>query len=99
MSLSEDKIQEFRTRGVLRVRGALSPEDLQPVIDELEEIIDRRARQLHADGGESRNCGKTSPLRPAMGCSTNRADQWARGWISRTIEEKRPSAFSATTTC
>ena len=50
MSLSEDQIQEYRTRGVLRVRGALTPEDLQPVIEELEEIIDRRARRLHADG-------------------------------------------------
>ncbi|HIM56124.1 MAG TPA: mitomycin antibiotic biosynthesis protein [Candidatus Latescibacteria bacterium] len=50
MSLSEDQIQEYGAKGVLRVRGALSFEDLQPVIEELEEIIDRRARQLHAEG-------------------------------------------------
>ena len=50
MSLSEDQIQEYRTRGVLRVRDVQTPGDLQPVIDELVEIIDRRARQLYADG-------------------------------------------------
>jgi phytanoyl-CoA hydroxylase len=50
MSLSEDQIREYRTRGVLRVRGALSTEDLQPVIEELEELIDHRARQLHENG-------------------------------------------------
>ncbi|MBT4100142.1 MAG: mitomycin antibiotic biosynthesis protein [Gemmatimonadetes bacterium] len=50
MTLRSDQIVEFREQGLLRVRGVLNPEDLQPVIDEIAEFIDRRALQLHQDG-------------------------------------------------
>ena len=50
MTLRKDQIAEFRDQGVLRVRGVLSSEDLQPVIDEIDEFVDQRALQLHQDG-------------------------------------------------
>lgn len=50
MRLSNDQIDTFQQQGVLRVRGALTAGDLQPVIDEIDAFIERRARELHAEG-------------------------------------------------
>ena len=49
-ALTAEQVAEYRREGVLKVEGALRPQDLQPVIDELSEEIDRRARALHAEG-------------------------------------------------
>ncbi|MEE2658769.1 MAG: phytanoyl-CoA dioxygenase family protein [Candidatus Latescibacterota bacterium] len=50
MKLTFDQIAEYLRHGVLRVEGALEEEDLQPVIDELKQIIDDQANELHAEG-------------------------------------------------
>ncbi len=50
MQLSADQLDEFRTQGVIIARGALTHDDQQPLIDELSEWIDRRARTLHQEG-------------------------------------------------
>ena len=50
MKLTTEQIEEFQTRGVLIAKNALTDEDLQPVIDEICEFIDRRALELKAEG-------------------------------------------------
>ena len=98
MSLSEDQIQEYGSKGVLRVRGALSFEDLQPVIEELEEIIDRRARQLHAEG-EIEELWENEAFEIRYGLLYRQSRSMGEGWISCTTGAGRPSDFSATTDC
>ena len=50
MNLTPEQIKEFQTCGVLIAKNALTDEDLQPVIDEISEFIDRRAHELKAEG-------------------------------------------------
>ena len=50
MKLTTEQIEEFQTCGVLIAKNALTNEDLQPVIDEISEFIDRRAHELKAEG-------------------------------------------------
>src|SRR5690242_3588868 len=54
MSLSPAQIDRFHTEGYLVVEDALTDADLDPVIREYEERIDRRARELHSAGKLSR---------------------------------------------
>jgi ectoine hydroxylase-related dioxygenase (phytanoyl-CoA dioxygenase family) len=54
MSLTPQQIDRFHTNGFLVVEDALTDADLDPVIHEYEERIDRRARELHAAGKLSR---------------------------------------------
>jgi phytanoyl-CoA hydroxylase len=50
MGLTEQQIDKFNAEGVLIVRGALDPQDLQPVIDELSTWVERKAQQLYQKG-------------------------------------------------
>ena len=50
MSLSAAQVDRFHDEGDLQIDGLLRQEDLNPVIYEFEMIIDRRARQMYADG-------------------------------------------------
>ena len=50
MQLTPTQIDEFNTRGVLIACDALTHDDQQPLIDELCEWIDARAKALHAEG-------------------------------------------------
>ena len=50
MSLATEQLAEYDDRGVVVARGILEQEDLQPVIDELCEFVDSRARELHIAG-------------------------------------------------
>ena len=50
MQLTVEQIEEFNTRGALIARGALAHADQQPLIDELSEWIDQRARTLDEQG-------------------------------------------------
>jgi phytanoyl-CoA hydroxylase len=54
MPLSPQQIEQYYTDGYLVVEDALADADLEPVIREYEERIDRRARELHAAGKLSR---------------------------------------------
>lgn len=50
MKLSQAQIDQFRRDGFLVVENILSDADLNPMIGELSEWIDARAKQLHAEG-------------------------------------------------
>ncbi len=50
MRLSPEQVQEFRENGVLIAKNILSDADLRPLIDEYNAFVDRRARELHAEG-------------------------------------------------
>ena len=50
MSLTPEQLAEYDDRGVVVARGILEQDDLQPVIDELCEYIDSRARELQIAG-------------------------------------------------
>ncbi len=54
MPLSAQQLDQFHTHGYLVVEDALTNADLDPVIHEYEARIDRRARELHAEGKLSR---------------------------------------------
>lgn len=55
MGLRPDQIARFHEDGYLVVEDVLSPADLQPVIQEVSEAIDREARALMAQGELSRS--------------------------------------------
>jgi len=48
--LTIEQIIHYQTEGYLIAEDVLTDEDLQPVIEELEQEIDRRAQALHAEG-------------------------------------------------
>lgn len=50
MRLSIEQIIEFQTNGVLIVKDALTDQDLQPLIDEISNVIDERARDYYEKG-------------------------------------------------
>jgi ectoine hydroxylase-related dioxygenase (phytanoyl-CoA dioxygenase family) len=50
MRLTEDQVKTFREEGVLVVENVVTEGDLAPVIEEYEGWIDRRARELQAEG-------------------------------------------------
>ncbi len=50
MSLSSEQVERFNTDGYVLIRNALEDSDVDPVIEEYEEFIDRHARQLKAEG-------------------------------------------------
>ena len=53
MQLTSPQVEQFREEGYLVVENALDAGDLDPVIEEYREWIDRRARELHAAGSLS----------------------------------------------
>ena len=50
MRLTEEQVKRFRDEGVLVVENVVTEDDLAPVIAEYEGWIDRRARELQAEG-------------------------------------------------
>ena len=50
MSLTTDELSLFHRQGFLLKSGLFTAQDLKPLQDALTEIIDQRARALHADG-------------------------------------------------
>lgn len=49
MKLTAEQIEQFNTKGVLIVKGAVEESELDPVINELETWVDRRAKELHSE--------------------------------------------------
>jgi hypothetical protein len=67
MPLTPDQVLEFREEGVLVAEGMLTDGDLQPLIEECAEWIDRKARALQAEGAISDACeGEPFDRRAAM---------------------------------
>src|SRR5690554_957992 len=50
MSLSREQISDFQTNGYVIAENIFSDTDLQPLIDEIEQMIDERARVLYEEG-------------------------------------------------
>src|ERR1051326_7718619 len=67
MSLSSQQLDRFHSHGYLVVEDALTSADLDPVIHEYEERIDRRARELHAAGRLS-HLYEDEPFDRRIGC-------------------------------
>ena len=49
-ALTDSQIHDFNENGYLLVEDALSPDDLNPLVAEFEEIVDTGASQLYAEG-------------------------------------------------
>ena len=49
-TLTNSQIHDFNENGYLLVEDALAPSDLNPIIAEFEEIVDKGASQLYAEG-------------------------------------------------
>ena len=71
MTITEANLEQFEQDGYFVGEGILDPgEDIQPVIDEYDELLGRLARQWHADGTLSRTYedmsvrGAPEPHRP-----------------------------------
>ena len=56
MGLTDEQVRSFEETGYLLVRGVLSDAETQPVIDELEAFIDRRANELYGEGKLADRC-------------------------------------------
>ncbi|HYF50019.1 MAG TPA: phytanoyl-CoA dioxygenase family protein [Planctomycetota bacterium] len=50
MGLTAAQVQEFRDNGVLIAKNVLTEADLKPLIDDTNDFIDQKARQLKAEG-------------------------------------------------
>lgn len=50
MSLTRDQFQRFADEGYVIIEGALTDDDLDPVIAGIETFVDERARNLHGEG-------------------------------------------------
>ncbi|MCY3554364.1 MAG: mitomycin antibiotic biosynthesis protein, partial [Gemmatimonadetes bacterium] len=50
MALTEAQLAEFHDRGLVVVEDVLTDADLDPVIETMTEFVDRRARDLQAEG-------------------------------------------------
>lgn len=50
MSLTQDQLRHFMDAGYVIVEGALTGDDLDPVISGIEAFVDERARELHHEG-------------------------------------------------
>lgn len=70
MKLIPKQVEQFETEGFLLVRGALGDADLDPLIAEYDAFIDKRARQLHAEGKISdTHAGASFDRRLALICN------------------------------
>jgi phytanoyl-CoA hydroxylase len=50
MKLTQAQIEQFENEGYLVVKGALTQDDLLPVVDEYTAFIDQRASEMHDEG-------------------------------------------------
>lgn len=50
MALSMEQVMDFQTNGFVVVEDVFTDEDLQPIMNELSEIVDERGKQLYAEG-------------------------------------------------
>src|SRR4051812_36812893 len=50
LALTEAQVAAFRDDGYILLERAIDPADLQPLICELEEVVDRKAREAYAEG-------------------------------------------------
>ena len=62
--LTTQQLEFFHTEGYLHVPDALRAEDLDPVQAELEEIIDRAARRLVAEGKSNQDIAEQLFISP-----------------------------------
>ena len=78
MELTTEQIKTFHTQGVLIVKNALTDEELQPVIDEISALINRRARELKATG-KIRTLYENEPFEERFGLIFEQSPDIAHG--------------------
>ncbi len=78
MKLTAEQIETFRADGFLVARGALTHADLQPVIDELSDFIDERARELKA-GGQIEDLYEDAPFETRFGLLFRQCKEIGKG--------------------
>ena len=61
MKLTQAQIEQFENEGYLVVKGALTQDDLLPVVEEYTAFINQRAREMH-DGGQISELFENEPF-------------------------------------
>lgn len=56
MTLSDQQVQQYFDDGFLIVEDVLTSDDLQPIMDELDEVVDEWAEKLYRAGKISDRC-------------------------------------------
>ena len=78
MKLTAEQTEAFDTYGYIIAQGVLTAEDLQPVIDELSDFIDQRARDLKAEG-KIENLYEDEPFETRYGLLFEQCPEMNRG--------------------
>ena len=78
IDLSTEQVRVFEESGYLLVPGVLPDGDTQPVIDELEEFIDRRACELFDEGKLTDRC-EGAPFDSRYGLLLKQTDEIDQG--------------------
>ena len=91
MGLTEAQVREFREEGVLVVEGLLEEEDLAPVIEEYRAWVDRRARELGAEG-KITDLEEAAPFDRRIGLLYARSREIMNGLDL--MEARGPAAFA-----
>ncbi len=90
MGLTLEQLAEYDQQGVVVARGILEEYDLQPVIDEIVEFIDSRARELHT-GGKIEHLHEEEPFDLRFGLLARQCGEIAQGMDI--MHHRGPSMF------
>lgn len=87
MRLTIEQIIEYQTKGFVIVEDVLTDEDFKPMIDELNEIIDRLAKEFHA-AGKITNLHKDAPFERRLFLLKQQCPEMSR-WINNMIRRRK----------
>ena len=89
MSLSPSQVEEFHTRGYLVVRGLFPEVDLQPLIADMEDIIEDAARELR-NRGKIDDLHAGAPFEQRIALLTRDSGESIQGQVSFPLNLRRP---------
>ena len=89
MSLSPSQVEEFHSRGFLVVRGLLPAAVLEPLIEDMEEIIENAARELH-NRGKIDDTHAGAPFDRRIALLTRDSGESVQGKVSFPLNLRRP---------
>ena len=89
MSLSPSQVEEFHTRGYLVVRGLFPEVDLQPLIADMENIIEDAARELR-NRGKIDDLHAGAPFEQRIALRTRDSGESIQGQVSFPLNLRRP---------
>ena len=90
MQLSESQKNKFCDEGYLQLDDVLTSEELKPVIWECEGVVDRRARELHADG-RIQSLYEREPFDRRVACLAS--EEWSIVDDLGPVSNKGPATF------